>query len=278
VLTPHPNPYTCGTGKWSRELARQLGVPLGRLNLAFDPASVPLVSARLTEIATLYPSEGVYDLIIHDWDPAKIAWVHRARRLFAVTPELVTFCGASRRPDAALLPCPSSVRAHQGPDPRWWVLLFGMGHKRQRPWLVRLRDLLEREGSYTVYVSTAVHEGSPFDAAMWEAEAEYRDLFGDHVRMLGYLADDALVRELTRVDCCALFFDPAARANNTTLWAALETGCPVLTNLDEQSPAMLWDETINIADVTSLWDAVTRGYAGARVPTWSSVVEALRVA
>lgn len=277
VLSPHVNRYTCGTGKWSERLAQQLGVPFAKLE-SYQwpwPYREALVSARLTEIYQLCPIECVFDLIVHDWDSAKITWVQQARRLFAVTPELVSFCGMNGRPDAQLLACPSSVDGH-GRGPGFQVLVFGMAHKRQMPWLIRLRDLLAKEGSYTVSVSAAVHEGSPFDRAMLEAETAYRDLFGDHLRMLGYLADDALVSELRRVDCCVLFFDTAARANNTTLWAALEHGCPVLTNLDDESPDGLAASVANIGAVTQLSRAFESCVPYARIPQWASVVETLR--
>jgi hypothetical protein len=43
------------------------------------------------------------------------------------------------------------------------------------------------------------------------------------------------------VDCTflAAFFDKGLRANNTTVNAAMECGCAVITNLDEHSPAGL---------------------------------------
>jgi hypothetical protein len=275
VLSPHVNRYTCGTGKWSERLAGQLGVPF----LALDsharpwPWRRPLVSARLTEMYQLFPPEHPYDLIIHDWETAKRTWALGARRVYAVTPALVATLVAEGRPDAQLLPCPSSVQG-TAEVVGLRMLLFGMAHKRQRHWLIRLRDLLAHEGDYTVSVSTAVHEGSPFDRAMLEAEDAYRELFGDHLRMLGFLADDALVRELKRSDCCALFFDPAARANNTTLWAALEVGCPVITNLDEESPRCLDRAVVNIASVTQLRNELDRPPYH-QIPQWAEVVEAL---
>lgn len=275
VLTPHINPYTCGTGKWSGELARQLGVPLAQLDSYATPWTYqrPLVSARLSEIAMLFPPEHPYDLIVHDWDYAKAPWVIDAQRVWAVTPELVRFCATNGRPDAQLLPCPSSLRFNLTSDGRR-LLIFGMAHKRQLHWLLRLRDLLKKEAAYTVYVSTAVHEGSPFDRAMLQAETTYRELFGDHLRMMGYLADDALVRLIDQVDACALFFDPAARANNTTLWAALDLGCPVITNLDDDSPREVRGVVLNVAEMGSLRD-IWAPRTKAVTPQWSAVVEAL---
>jgi hypothetical protein len=56
------------------------------------------------------------------------------------------------------------------------------------------------------------------------------------LRVLGYLGDDALAKELRDVDAVALFYDPALRANNTTYWAAVDAKKTIFTNRDDQSP------------------------------------------
>ena len=50
------------------------------------------------------------------------------------------------------------------------VFTFGMAHKIRVPLYRRLRDLLEATGkSYSVYVSTALHENTSFDGCSWSA-------------------------------------------------------------------------------------------------------------
>jgi len=71
-----------------------------------------------------------------------------------------------------------------------------------------------------------------------EAGERIRSIFGDKARVLGYLADDALARELRDCTAVAMFFNPALRANNTTYWAAVDVGRPVITNRDEYSPML----------------------------------------
>jgi hypothetical protein len=118
------------------------------------------------------------------------------------------------------------------------VLTFGMAHKLglHHERYLKLKALLDDAPTdYTVSVSTAIHEGSPWDETARVAD-HLREIFGNHLRVLGYLADDALAKELRDCTAVAIFFDPALRDNNTTFWAAVDAGCYVITNCDDQSP------------------------------------------
>ena len=53
---------------------------------------------------------------------------------------------------------------------------------------------------------------------------------------MGYLSDTAVFNQLVDCDFLAAFFEKGLRANNTTVNAAMEVGCAVITNLDEHSP------------------------------------------
>jgi hypothetical protein len=56
---------------------------------------------------------------------------------------------------------------------------------------------------------------------------------------MGYLSDTAVFNHLVDCTFLAAFFEKGLRANNTTVNAAMECGCAVITNLDEHSPAGL---------------------------------------
>ena len=56
---------------------------------------------------------------------------------------------------------------------------------------------------------------------------------------MGYLSDTAVFNHLLDCTFLAAFFEKGLRANNTTVNAAMECGCAVITNLDEHSPAGL---------------------------------------
>ena len=269
VLSYHLNPFACGVAKFNLALAKRLGVPCLPLN---RPTAHPLVSIKANEIAD-------------DWfrwvPPGSTLLLHDRPLLPPVEPgRLRRVCYADE------LGCPSTLEGnpHRG---HLNVLLFGMAHKIHvhTVYVERLRDLLSRAHSdYTVSVSTSVHEQQPWDETFTKTITALRKVFDSHLRVLGYLADDALARELRDCSAAALFFDPAARANNTTIWGALEAGCPVITNLDRDSPPELVHNH-TVFDLARMldWpfsplrrDVAAAGQVAAAGRSWDKLLETLR--
>lgn len=234
------NPMACGVAKFSHELAQRLGVPCESILDA--QRTCPLVSVKPSEIpeGICESPVGTYDLFLHDfaYTLRNVRWVAQARKVYAANATIWRDLQDIRQ-DVTLAWCPSLIQGKpSGGQLR--VLMFGMGHKRQREKLEKLKRLLDATGyDYSVEVSTAIHEGSPWDQTWQATEQTLSGVFGHHLRLLGYLADDALAEALGTVHLAALFFEPGVRANNTTIWAALEAGVPVLTNLDADSPPEL---------------------------------------
>ncbi len=236
VISLHMNPLTCGVAKWNHALAKRLGVPcLAIGSVEADLTFHPLVSVK--------PSEGdwpqgykAFDLFLHG-TPTIGTPLYRPTRIYAANREIadaIRHC----RPDVIEAFCPGTVEG----DPTrgvYQVLAFGMSNKLQLPHFARLREQLEREHpQYTINLSTAVHEGTPWDGALTTAIDGMREIFGHKLRVLGFLGDDALARELHNCDAVAVFFSPALRANNTSAWAAVAAGKKLYTNTDDQSPAL----------------------------------------
>src|SRR4029079_12512553 len=120
------------------------------------------------------------------------------------------------------------------------VFTFGMAHKIRVPLYRRLRELLEATGkTYSVFVSTALHENTSFDDSFVVRCEELQSIFNGRVYFMGYLSDTAVFNHLMDCTLLAAFFERGLRANNTTVNAAMESGCAVVTNLDEHSPAGL---------------------------------------
>jgi hypothetical protein len=237
ILSYHVNGATCGVAKFNQQLADRLGVPC----LPFDQAAhskYPLYSIKLAEIPDAGPwrPEPPFQLFLHDWRETDrfVSWLYSADRIF------VANLAIGRQLDKYIADwdeafCPSTI---QGNPHRAAlnVLVFGMAHKINLSHFVRLKVLLDNtREDYTVSVSTAVHEGSPWSEAS-EAGDRLRAIFGDCTRVLGYLADDALARELQECSAVAMFFDPALRANNTSFHGAYDAHCRIITNLDADSP------------------------------------------
>jgi len=238
VWTVGHHPSLCGTEKFGHLLAKKLGVPvLERQQVR--AGEYPLVSVRASEVQQWGAPPPKFDLFLHDWysyDGGALAWLQQATRVFAANVDIAREL-RPLRPDVIEAFAPSTI---QGNPTRGTinVLTFGMAHKLgiHRERYVKLKALLDDAPTdYTVSVSTAIHEGSPWDETAKVGD-QLRAIFGSHLRVLGYLADDALARELATCSAVAIFFDPALRANNTTFWAAAETGHPVITNLDADSP------------------------------------------
>ena len=285
VLSYHLNGAVCGVAKFNQLLAAKLGVPCKSYYL-YDHARRPLASIKFSEMRDQYlmllPKP--YELMVHDLPVLDVEWqaVLRADRVIAANPVIARRLREQHH-DVVEGFCPSTLQGNPHRAPLN-VLTFGMAHKLQLPYYEKLKALLDATGQdYTVSVSTAVHEGSPWDAVS-EAGEKLRAIFQDRTRALGYLADDALARELQDCSAVAMFFDPALRANNTTFWAAVDAGVPVLTNLDGDSPQLpqLGHFLLNIDTVNALpeWLPGSGAWRQFGIPhdyTWDRLLQTLGV-
>jgi hypothetical protein len=185
---------------------------------------------------------GQYELFLHAFDgtPVEERLVTYAGRVYCGNREL----SATLRPvcpEIQELFCPGTILNPQRfEQTEISVFTFGMAHKIRVPLYRRLRDLLDATGkSYSVYVSTALHENTSFDGSFVVRFEELQSIFNGQVYFMGYLSDTAVYNHLMDCTYLAAFFEKGLRANNTTVNAAMESACAVITNLDEHSPAGL---------------------------------------
>jgi hypothetical protein len=245
----HLNPWTCGIAKFNEILARELGVPVvGLRAVELGDFTRPLLSLKLSEFSPRDVADldmwsaahaGRFELFLHAFDGTDVE-----RRL--VTAAARVCCGNRElfhqlsliRPDVQELFCPGTILNPQRfQDTELSVFTFGMAHKIRVPLYRRLRDLLDATGkSYSVFVSTALHENTSFDGSFVVRFEELQSIFSDRVYFMGYLSDTAVYNQLLDSTYLAAFFEKGLRANNTTVNAAMECGCAVITNLDEYSP------------------------------------------
>lgn len=271
VLSYHANPATCGVTKFNMQLAERLGVPHDQFECAHHYRH-PLFSLKWSELRPRSRGGGFvvpayWSVLWHDRNHEQTTTNARAQAVFY----------------ADELGCPSTLQG-DATRPGLNILGFGFAHKFQQTHFERLKALLDRHGmAYTVSMSAAVHEGREWETIA-ENERLVRGIFGDHARFLGYLADDALAREIRDCHMIALFYEPAVRANNTTLWAALEAGTPVITNLDADSPKELQhgSSIFDLAQLTHWPDAsecrMVRhgGRQAASVYSWDRLIGLLK--
>jgi hypothetical protein len=254
VLSYHMNPQTCGVSKFNHALAKRLRVPHDHVNVA-SAFNHPLISVKLAELnGYRICAPETYDMFLHDWNGTGPHYIKHATRVYAGNRQIAERIMAYR-PDVLGAFCPSTLHGNPSRG-RYRVLVFGMAHKLNLPHFETLKAHLEREHDhYTIELSTAVHEGSPWDQALTESIEAMRGIFGDKLRVLGFLGDDALAKELREVDAVAMYYQPALRANNTTYWAAVDAGKTIYTNRDALSP--------QIGDPPATWDALVSLIKGA---------------
>ncbi len=246
----HLNPWTCGIAKFNAILSRHLELPVvGIRAVELGAYTRPLLSIKMEEFSNDDAADldmwsqahrGGFELFLHAFHHTEIE-----QRLLAAAGRV--YCGNAElfrdlspaRPDLVELFCPGTLLGPQRfQESEIKVFTFGMAHKIRVPLYRRLRDLLEATGrSYSVYVSTALHENTGFDDSFVVRFEELQGLFGGRVYFMGYLSDTAVYNQLVDATFLAAFFERGLRANNTTVNAAMECGCTVITNLDDHSPA-----------------------------------------
>ena len=246
----HLNPWTCGIAKFNAILAKHLEVPVvGIRARELQEFRLPLLSLKMSEFsaadgadldAWIDTHQQQFELFLHAFDgtPTERRLLDAARRVYCGNAELFRDLSPTRC-DVEELFCPGTILNPQRfQRTELSVFTFGMAHKIRVPLYRRLRDLLEATGqSYSMYVSTALHENTSFDGAFVVRFEELQSLFNGQVYFMGYLSDTAVYNHLMDCTFLAAFFDKGLRANNTTVNAAMESGCAVITNLDEHSPA-----------------------------------------
>jgi hypothetical protein len=296
----HLNPWTCGIAKFNAILAQQLNLPVvSVLGLQHTRYHHPLVSVKLSEFtgpdlrqldAWLRSNPGVFDTFFHALDGGETEGrlIAASRRVLVGNVELATQL-RGHHADVRELWCPGTLLLPQRFEPTdISVFTFGMAHKIRVPYYRKLRDLLEATGkSYKVFVSTAIHENTSFDDTFIVRFEELQAVFNGQIYFMGYLSDTAVFNHLRDASFLAAFFEKGLRANNTTVNAAMECGCAVVTNLDESSPAgyehgqTVLD--INRTDVLPPLDEIARiGHAAREVAHsrygWDRLVAEIRPA
>jgi hypothetical protein len=251
ILGYHLNPLTCGIAKFNLALGEQLGIPVLSL---FDPSAAkarrPLLSVKLSEFSYTHgrelvrflderPATQSLELFLHAYDDSEIErrMVAEADIIYVGNSELVEQLGRVR-PDVIEAWCPGVLfDATPFNQTELSVFTFGMAHKVRGEHYQKLDELLRGTGkSYSLYLSTALHEGVALETALQGAVKSIKDHFSGPVYFLGFLSDAATLHYLRTTTYFAAFFGTGVRANNTSVHTAMSNGAVVITNLDGSSP------------------------------------------
>jgi hypothetical protein len=213
----------------------------------FDEVDIPKTHAFLDKLS----ANQSLQLFFHDFraTPLELKLLERASVVFCGNCELVEKI-RPYRPDVVETWCPGTwLEKQEFQETELSVFSFGMAHKIRADHYRNLCKLLTDTGkSYSLYLSTALHEGTAFDDSFTSVFEELRGIFGSRVYFLGYLSDVAAYNYLLKTTYYAAFFEKGVRANNTSVNIAMESGAVVITNLDELSPKSLvhMDSVIDI--------------------------------
>ena len=263
VLGYHLNPLTCGVAKFNLILARHLAVPMvGFFDKKAGTLERPLLSVKLSEfteadtdalvsLVNTAPWRGRFVLFLHEWTNTHVEQLllSLAASVFCGNAELVATL-RNRRADLEKSWCPSTLLEPQRFQSKGLsVFAFGMAHKVRAELHRTFHALLEQTGQpYSVYLSTALHEGTAFDESFTVVFEELVQIYGEHVYFLGYMSDTAVYNYLIDTTFFTAFFDKGVRANNTTVNAAMDCGAVVVTNIDEYSP-QVFEHMHNVIDI-----------------------------
>jgi hypothetical protein len=238
----HLNPWTCGIAKFNTILGGHLSLPVvGIGSQDLGRYQRPLLSLKMSEFTPddarildgwVAAHTGRYELFLHAFDgtPTEQRLLAGAARVYSGNRELSAMLVPLRQ-DVVELFCPGTLLNPQRfQRTELSVFTFGMAHKIRVPLYRRLHDLLQATGkSYSVYVSTALHENTSFDGSFVVRFEELQAIFGEQVHFMGYLSDTAVFNHLVDCTFLAAFFEKGLRANNTSVNAAMECGCAVIS-------------------------------------------------
>lgn len=251
VASFHTNPFTCGVARFNVSLAKSLKTKVLSLSTAHTSGfGRVLLSIKLQEIdepgkavlrLMLADTEFKFDIFLHacEFSTLEDELLKKAGSVFAASSEIGREL-QSKRPDVVSLFAPGAAVTANTNESQINLLTFGMAHKISAAGYRRLGKVLsEGSQSFSLEVSSALHEGTSFDENFFLVGSEISEVFGGNVVFLGFLADEEVSRRLLTTTALVAFFPKGVRENNTTVMSAMAHGCAVISNLDPASPTWM---------------------------------------
>lgn len=247
VSSIHTNSTQCGVAKFGLQLAERIGVPFIGVGEQGRWGAHPLFSLKHAE----FNNEALvwFRMFLREQSTYSVFWHDTGDQAqFNNISDCAThvFYADKSLGEPALF-CPSLIQ----PKKRTVRLFtFGMAGKQPIEQYRKVQRLLAASNQpYHLRVSVGIHEGTSLDRVEQHFDA-LKDVMGEqHVTILGILTDDAVSEELANADYTLAFFEKGARANNTTIHAAIAAGSGVITNWDVGTPLFFNQVTKNIDDL-----------------------------
>lgn len=282
IITLHSNTHMCGVSKFNRILAKHLQTSL--ISLDSEPPAIKgsvVVSLSFAELDQVFEQrlEQVvehrdFGLIVHGLSAGEFQemLLQRAAWILALNDEIYAILSSRNLRNLTLGWCPPTISkpevasregtsTSQSPNQ---LFMFGMSKKFQNSTLDRLEAVVSAErGRWKLVISAGLHENSSFDDAFFAKIDKLKARPFLQVFFAGFLSDEAVSEYLMSSRACVLAFQPAARANNSTLTSALDHGCQIITNIDQYTPRWMIDSN-RVLDIETLDSipAAPIGYEG----------------
>jgi len=264
VVSSNIKPHLSGAAKFSFLLAQKLNIPcvglseikkLKRgdnvlLSLAICKTN-PDLETEAWRWVTYTEEKGVnYNIFFHTFDdlPIEHALIKNANKVYCGNEEIYQALKEFNKPIYSLWTSSLINREVDIEKDIYNIFSFGMAFKIHTKHHRFFAKRMEELGiNYIIRFSTGFHERAHF--GNYDAIAsELEDIYGDKVHFYGFLSDEAVSYFIQSSDLFVNFFPKGVRANNSTIYAVMEQGCPVLTNTDAYSPSWM-KSGVNMLDV-----------------------------
>ena len=263
VLTYHTNTFGCGVAKFNNILAKKINCDVKQIFSKINLKDKFLLSLKISEFDNkdIYKLNRLinelrnFDIFFHDFSNLLVE-----RKIIQKSSKII--CGNKEIAEKILklnkkykakiesLWSPSTIKVQQKIKKKINLLSFGMSHKVQITKFKKLKLLLDKryKNNYCLKISLALHEYKSFDDEYIKPYNLIKKIFGKNLLFLGFASDEYLSQELRQCDYFVAFFEKGLRDNNSSVAAAVEHNCKIITNLDKNSPKFYFDN-LNVINI-----------------------------
>lgn len=267
LISTNTKPHLSGVAKFGEIIAKKLDVPyMGFsqveqlkenssvfLSVTFFMADIELETEIWRFLSLVEEKNITFSIFFHSFDnlPIEHALIKHATRIYAANEEIFQRLQFTNKPKKSVWSPSLLSNGLKTNDFSLNIFSFGMAFKIQMKSHKLLAKKLEKFNiNYIIRFSTGFHEKASF-GKYDELAFQLEEIYGGKVQFYGFLSDEAVSYFINISNVYVNFFPKGVRSNNTTIFAVMKKGCPVITNLDKFSPKWM-KQGKNIFDIQEL--------------------------
>lgn len=267
LISTNTKPHLSGVAKFGEIIAKKLRIPLISfteidqlkkdtmvfLSVSFFMADIELETEVWRFLSLVEEKNIRFSLFFHSFDdlPIEHALIKHAVGIYAANAEIYQQLSFTEKPKKSVWSPPLLSNGLKTNDFALNIFSFGMAFKIQTKQHKLLAAKLKKFNvDYIIRFSTGFHERANF-GNYDEFAHQLEEIYGEKVQFYGFLSDEAVSYFINISNLYVNFFPKGVRSNNTTIFAVMQKGCPVITNLDVFSPHWM-KKRKNILDVQEL--------------------------